>query len=79
MDIDIDIYRKPDKIVVSPRDVQDITAEEERHAKQVVAMAAFRATERDAVATQYGKEDAEAAINRMEKRLEKLQTLQVLK
>lgn len=41
-------------------------------------MAAFRATERDALATQYGEEDADAAINRIEKRLEKLKTLQVL-
>lgn len=40
-------------------------------------MAAFRATECDALASQYGKEDADAAINRMEKRLEKLKTLQV--
>ena len=42
-------------------------------------MAAFRAAERDVnlAMTQFGKDDANAAVNRMAMRLEKLKALQV--
>lgn len=56
---------------------QDITAEEQRHAKQAAAMAAFHAEERGEAAAEFGKEAADAAVARMRKRLEKLKALQV--
>lgn len=56
---------------------QEITAEEERHARQAAAMAAFRAAERDETAAQFGKEHADAAVDRMKGRLEKLKAVQV--
>eukprot|EP00903_Cladosiphon_okamuranus_P017842 g16420.t1 len=54
----------------------EITAEEERHARQVAAMAAFHAAERDETAAQFGKEHADAAVDRMKARLEKLKAIQ---
>lgn len=40
-------------------------------------MAAFRAAERDETAEQFGKEHAEAAVDRMKTRLDKLKAIQV--
>ena len=40
-------------------------------------MAAFRAAERDESAAQFGKEHADAAVDRMKARLDKLKTIQV--
>lgn len=56
---------------------QDITAEEQRHARQAEAMAAFCAAERDGVAAQFGKKAADAAVSSMKRRLERLKVLQV--
>lgn len=56
---------------------QEITAEQERHARQAAAMAAFRAAERDESAAQFGKEHADAAVEKMKSRLEKLKAIQV--
>lgn len=56
---------------------QEITAEEERHERQAAAMAAFRAAEREDTAAQFGKEQADDAVNRMKKQLEKLKKTQV--
>lgn len=56
---------------------QEITAEQERHARQAAAMAAFRAAERDESAAQFGKEHADAAVEKMKTRLEKLKAVQV--
>ena len=56
---------------------KDITAEEERHAKQAAAMAAFCAAEQDEAAATFGKEAADAAVDRMKNRLEALKRVQV--
>lgn len=40
-------------------------------------MAAFRAAERDESAAQFGKEHADAAVEKMKARLEKLKAIQV--
>ena len=55
---------------------QDITAEEERHARQAAAMAAFCAAEQDEAAATFGKEAADAAVDRMKRRLEALKAVQ---
>lgn len=39
-------------------------------------MAAFRAAEQDGTEAQFGKKDADAAVDRMKDRLEKLKSLQ---
>lgn len=57
---------------------KEITAEEEQHARQAAAMVAFRAAERDETAAQFGKADADAAVDRMKARLVKLKAIQVL-
>lgn len=41
-------------------------------------MAAFHAEERGEAAAEFGKEDADAAVAKMRKRLEKLKALQVI-
>ncbi|CAM9663007.1 unnamed protein product [Ectocarpus sp. 4 AP-2014] len=56
----------------------EITAEEERHSRQAAAMSTFRAAERDDTAAQFGKDHADAAVERMKHRIEKLKAIQVL-
>ncbi|CAN0071015.1 unnamed protein product, partial [Ectocarpus sp. 12 AP-2014] len=56
----------------------EITAEEERHSRQAAAISAFRAAERDDTAAQFGKDHADAAVERMKHRIEKLKAIQVL-
>lgn len=41
-------------------------------------MSAFRAVERDDSAAQFGKDHADAAVERMKHRMEKLKAIQVL-
>ncbi|CAB1118817.1 unnamed protein product [Ectocarpus sp. CCAP 1310/34] len=54
----------------------EITAEEERHSRQAAAMSAFRGAERDDTAAQFGKDHADAAVERMKHRIEKLKAIQ---